>query len=174
MEYLKGKVREIDDFPKEGINFKDITTLLKDKQAFRYSVDQIVEDLKEKQIDYVIGPEARGFVMGSAVAYGLGVGFIPVRKPGKLPAKTAKYEYELEYGSDVLEIHADAIEQGKKVAIVDDLLATGGTVKAVANLVESLGGEVVAMEFLIELEFLAGREKLKPYYINSLIKYEQE
>lgn len=168
---LRTKIREIEGFPKEGINFKDITTLLKDSDAFSYSVDKITQDLKDKKIDYIVGPEARGFLMGSAVAYALGVGFIPVRKPGKLPAKTTKYEYDLEYGKDVLEIHTDAIEVGARIAIVDDLLATGGTVEAVARLIEALGGEIVALEFLIELEFLRGREKLKSYYINSLVKY---
>lgn len=168
---LKSKIREIEGFPKEGINFKDITTLLKDPEAFSYSIKKIAEDLKDRQVDYIIGPEARGFVMGSAVAYALGIGFIPVRKPGKLPAATTRYEYDLEYGKDVLEIHSDAIEKGKRVAIVDDLLATGGTVEAVVNLVESIGGDIVALEFLIELEFLKGRDKLKGYPINSLVRY---
>ena len=168
---LKDKIREIDNFPKEGINYKDITTLLKDKEAFLYSVNTIVEDLKDKNIDYVVGPEARGFLMGAAVAYALGVGFIPVRKPGKLPYETTRFEYQLEYGSDTLEIHTDAISKGDNIAIVDDLLATGGTVEAVAHLIEMLGGNVVAMEFLIELEFLKGRDKLEDYHINSLVKY---
>ena len=135
------------------------------------AVAEVVADLKDKNIDYVVGPEARGFLMGAAVAYALGVGFIPVRKPGKLPAATANIEYELEYGVDSLEIHVDAIEEGHKIAIVDDLLATGGTVQAVAKLIERLGGKVEAMEFLIELEFLNGRDKLSEYHINSLVKY---
>lgn len=168
---LRSTIREIEGFPKEGINFKDITTLLKDPKAFAYSIDRIVEDLKDKKIDYIVGPEARGFLMGSASAYALGVGFIPIRKPGKLPAQTTRYEYDLEYGKDVLEIHTDAIEVGARIAIVDDLLATGGTVEAAIRLIEALGGEVVALEFLIELEFLKGRDRLKPYYINSLVKY---
>ncbi|MBP2027630.1 adenine phosphoribosyltransferase [Acetoanaerobium pronyense] len=168
---LKSKIREIENFPKEGISFKDITTLLKDRNAFSYAVNKIVDDLKDKEIDYVVGPEARGFLMGAAVAYALGVGFIPVRKPGKLPSKTTRLDYELEYGTDSLEIHSDAISQGDKIAIVDDLLATGGTVRAVAELIESLGGEIAAMEFLIELEDLNGRDKLDGYHINSLVNY---
>ncbi|SHJ87499.1 adenine phosphoribosyltransferase [Tepidibacter formicigenes] len=168
---LKSKIREINDFPKEGISFKDITTLLKDGEAFKCAVDKIIEDLKEKDVDIIVGPEARGFLMGTPVAYGLGVGFVPVRKPGKLPGETAKFEYDLEYGTDSLEIHKDAIKPGQRVAIVDDLLATGGTMGATAKLIEKLGGEVVAMEFLIELEFLNGREKLNDYHVNSLIKY---
>ncbi|KXZ39431.1 adenine phosphoribosyltransferase [Alkalithermobacter thermoalcaliphilus JW-YL-7 = DSM 7308] len=168
---LKSKIREINDFPKEGISFKDITTLLKDGESFRFCIDKIVEDLKEKKVGIVVGPEARGFLMGTPVAYALGAGFVPVRKPGKLPAETVKYEYDLEYGKDCLEIHKDAIVKGQRVAIVDDLLATGGTIEATAKLIESLGGQVVAIEFLIELEFLKGRERLKDYHVNSLIKY---
>ncbi|NLW23591.1 MAG: adenine phosphoribosyltransferase [Tissierellia bacterium] len=170
---LKSKIRVIEDFPQKGVSFKDITTLLKDKDAFVEAVNLIVEDLKDKEVDYIAGPEARGFLFGATIAYALGVGFIPIRKPGKLPAETISYEYELEYGRNTLEIHKDAIEKGKKVAIVDDLLATGGTIHAAAKLIESLGGEVVAMEFLIELEFLKGRERLKDYYVNSLVKYDR-
>ncbi|NLX62902.1 MAG: adenine phosphoribosyltransferase [Tissierellia bacterium] len=170
---LKAKIRVIEDFPEKGISFKDITPLIKDKEAFGIAVSKIVDDLKDKNIDYIAGPEARGFLFGATVAYALGVGFIPVRKPGKLPAETISYEYELEYGSNTLEIHKDAIEKGKRIAIVDDLLATGGTMLAVAKLIESIGGEVVAMEFLIELENLKGREKLSDYYVNSLIKFER-
>lgn len=168
---LKSKIREVEDFPKEGISFKDITTLLKDGEGFKYAVDKIIEDLKDKNIDVVVGPEARGFLMGTPVAYGLGIGFIPVRKPGKLPHETVNHEYALEYGTDCLEIHKDAIKEGQRVAIVDDLLATGGTMEATAKLIEKLGGKVVAMEFLIELEFLNGKENLKEYHVNSLIKY---
>lgn len=168
---LKSKIRVIEDFPEKGVSFKDITTLIKDGQDFRNAVDSIIENLKDKEVDYIAGPEARGFLLGAAVAYGLGVGFIPVRKPGKLPAETIKHEYELEYGKNTLELHLDAVEKGKKVAIVDDLLATGGTILSVAKLVESLGGEVVSMQFLIELEFLKGREKLNKYCVNSLVKY---
>lgn len=170
---FKSKIRVIEDFPEKGISFKDITTLIKDGEAFKEAVKMIVEDLKDKQVDYVAGPEARGFLFGSAVAYALGVGFIPVRKPGKLPAETVSYDYELEYGKNTLEIHKDSIEKGKRIAIVDDLLATGGTMLSAAKLIESIGGEVVAMEFLIELENLGGREKLKDYYVNSLVKYDR-
>lgn len=170
---IKSKIRVIEDFPEKGISFKDITTLIKDKNAFKEVVDKIVYDLKDKNIDYIAGPEARGFLFGAAVAYGLGVGFIPVRKPGKLPADAIREEYELEYGTNILEIHRDAIEEGDRIAIVDDLLATGGTVLSAAKLIEKLGGEVVAMEFLIELEFLRGRDKLKNYYINTLVKYDE-
>lgn len=169
---LLNSIRIIEGFPKEGISFKDITTLLKDGGAFKESVDLIVSNLKEKNIKYIAAPEARGFILGSAVAYALGVGFIPIRKPGKLPGDTISYEYELEYGKDELVIHSDAIEKGDRVAIVDDLLATGGTVNAMAKLVEKCGGELVAMEFLIELEDLKGREVNKEYYIDSIIKYD--
>ncbi|MGO1469408.1 MAG: adenine phosphoribosyltransferase [Tissierella sp.] len=168
---LKSKIRVIEDFPIQGISFKDITTLMKDKVAFKASVDMIINNLKEKDIDHIVGPEARGFLFGAAAAYGLGVGFIPIRKPGKLPSETSIIEYDLEYGTNSLEIHKDAIEKGDKIAIVDDLLATGGTMIAAADLIERLGGEVVAMEFLIELESLKGRERLEKYYINSLVKY---
>lgn len=170
---LKSKIRVIEDFPVEGISFKDITTLIKDKDAYKHSVDLIVEDLKDKNIDYIVGPEARGFLFGAAAAYALGVGFIPVRKPGKLPGEISSNEYELEYGTNTLEIHTDAIENGSRIAIVDDLLATGGTVVSAAKLIESLGGEIVAMEFLVELESLKGREKVADYYVNSLVKYEK-
>lgn len=171
---LKSKIREVPDFPEKGIGFKDITTLVKDKEAFKYAVNLMVEDLKDKNIDYIVGPEARGFLMGAAVAYALGVGFVPVRKKGKLPAEVVSKEYALEYGTDILEIHKDAIEEGSNVAIVDDLMATGGTVLAVAELLESIGANVKAMEFLIELTFLSGNEKLKKYHLNSLVKYDSE
>ncbi len=168
---LKDTIREIQDFPKEGISFKDITTLMKDGEAFKYAIDSFIENLKDKNVDIIVGPEARGFLTGTPVAYGMGVGFVPVRKPGKLPAETVSYSYGLEYGSDTLEIHRDAIKPGQRVAIVDDLLATGGTMEAAAKLIEDLGGEVVSMQFLIELEFLGGKEKLSKYEVNSLIKY---
>lgn len=171
---LKDKIRQIPNFPKEGIVFRDITTLIKDKDAFKQAVDEIVSDLKDKKIDYIVGPEARGFLMGSAVAYALGVGFVPVRKKGKLPGEVIQKEYDLEYGTDILEIHKDAIEKGSNVAIVDDLLATGGTVFAVSSLLEDIGANVAAMEFLIELTFLNPREKLEKYHINSLVKYDEE
>jgi adenine phosphoribosyltransferase len=168
---LKEKVREIADFPQPGISFKDITTLLKDGKAFRYAIDELAAPFKGEAIDVVIGPEARGFVVGTPVAYALGVGFVPVRKPGKLPAEVLQYQYSLEYGKDALEIHKDAITQGTKVLIVDDLLATGGTTEAVINMVKSLGGEIVGLAFLIELEFLEGRKLFSDYNTFSLIKY---
>ena len=168
---LKQTVREIKDFPKEGISFKDITTLLQDGKALKFAIDEIIADLKDKNVDLIVGPEARGFLMGTPVAYGMGVGFVPVRKPGKLPWEVESFEYDLEYGSNRLEIHKDAIKPGQRVAIVDDLLATGGTMEAAAKLIEKLGGEVVSMQFLIELEDLDGRAKLAKYNVNSLIKY---
>lgn len=169
---LKSKIRVIEDFPAEGISFKDVTTLIKDKDAYRYAIDRMVEDLKDKDIDYIVGPEARGFLFGTVVAYELGIGFIPVRKPGKLPCEVEVEKYELEYGTNTLEIHKDAIEKGKKVAIVDDLLATGGTIVSAINMIERLGGEVVALEFLIELESLKARELLKDYNVKSIVKYD--
>ena len=168
---LKQTVRVIENFPKEGISFKDITTLLQNGEALKFAIDEIIADLKDKDVDLIVGPEARGFLMGTPVAYGMGVGFVPVRKPGKLPWEVESLEYDLEYGSNILEIHKDAIKPGQKVAIVDDLLATGGTMEAAAKLIEQLGGEVVSMQFLIELEDLKGREKLSQYEVNSLIKY---
>ena len=168
---LKQTVRVIEYFPKEGISFKDITTLLQNGEALKFAIDEIIADLKDKDVDLIVGPEARGFLMGTPVAYGMGVGFVPVRKPGKLPWEVESLEYDLEYGSNILEIHKDAIKPGQKVAIVDDLLATGGTMEAAAELIEKLGGEVVSMQFLIELEDLDGREKLTKYNVNSLIKY---
>lgn len=171
---LSKKIREIQDFPKPGIGFKDITTLLQDAEAFKYTVDSIANNLKNKNIDVIVGPEARGFILGTPVAYKLGVGFVPIRKPGKLPGKVESYEYSLEYGTDILEIHKDAIQKGTRVAIVDDLLATGGTVAAATKLIEKLGGEVVSVEFLIELDFLNGRAKLDGYDVNSLVHYSEE
>lgn len=168
---LKESVRVIENFPKEGISFKDITTLLQDGEALKYAIDQIVEDLKDKDIDIIVGPEARGFLMGTPVAYALGVGFVPVRKPGKLPAEVEEYSYDLEYGSNTLQIHKDAIKPGQNVALVDDLLATGGTTEAAIKLIEKLGGEVVSAQFLIELEELNGKAKLGNCHVNSLIKY---
>ena len=169
---LREKVRVIEDFPREGISFKDITTLISDGEALKEAVDKMAEFFKDKNIDLVVGPEARGFIFGVPVAYALGAGFVPVRKPGKLPADTVKVEYDLEYGSDILEIHKDAIKPGLRVAIVDDLLATGGTIAAVTKLVEQVGGEVVGLSFAIELEELKGREKLKDYDVMSLLKYD--
>ena len=168
---LKKAIREIENFPKEGINFKDITTLMQDGETFKYTIDAFINELKDKNVDVIVGPEARGFLMGTPVAYGLGVGFVPVRKPGKLPREVVKYSYDLEYGSNTLEIHADAIKPGQKVVIIDDLLATGGTVEATCKMVEKLGGEVVGICFLIELVDLKGREKLKDYDVYSVIQY---
>ena len=168
---LKKAIREIENFPKEGINFKDITTLMQDGETFKYTIDAFINELKDKNVDVIVGPEARGFLMGTPVAYGLGVGFVPVRKPGKLPGEVERFEYDLEYGSNILEIHKDAIQPGQRVAIVDDLLATGGTTEAAIKLIENLGGEVVSLQFLIELEDLNGKAKLEGYHINSLIKY---
>ena len=168
---LSSKIREVQDFPKKGISFKDITTLLKDKEAFNYMVDELSKQLEGLNIDVVVGPESRGFLVGAPVAYKIGAGFVPVRKPGKLPAETISYEYELEYGTDTLELHKDAIQPGQKVAIIDDLLATGGTLLATARLIEKLGGEVVSINFLIELKPLKGREKLSNYNVKTLVSY---
>lgn len=168
---LRDKIRNIKDFPKEGINFKDITTVLKDKEAFNYCIDELAKLANGVDFDIVVGPEARGFLVGAPLAYATKAGFVPVRKPGKLPSETLSYEYELEYGTDTLEIHKDAIKPGDKVIIVDDLLATGGTVESTINMIEKLGGEVVGVYFLIELEFLNGIERLKGYNVKSLIKY---
>lgn len=168
---FKGKMRVIPDFPEKGIQFVDITTLLKDGPAFHQAVDTLAESFKNAQVDVVVGPEARGFAIGAPVAYVLGAGFIPVRKPGKLPAETLSFQYSLEYGKNSLEIHKDAIQPGQRVVIVDDLLATGGTTKATAKLIEELGGKIVGMAFLIELGYLKGREALGGYNIVSLVKY---
>lgn len=169
---LKERIRIVDNFPKEGISFKDVTTLLQDKDALKYTIDKIAEYLKDKNIDVVVGPEARGFLFGVPVAYAIGAGFIPVRKKGKLPYDTISVNYDLEYGSDELEIHKDAIKPGQRVAIVDDLLATGGTIESVAKLVEQIGGEVVTVNFVIELKELNGKLKLKDYDIMSLVQYD--
>ena len=168
---LKSKIRVIDGFPKEGISFKDITTLISDAEAFKEAVDIMKKNLENRNIDYIVGPEARGFVFGSAVAYALNIGFIPVRKPGKLPGETVSYEYALEYGTDVLEICKNSLKAGDRVAIVDDLLATGGTINACAKLIESQGAEVVSMQFLMELTDLNGREKNKDYQIDAVLEY---
>lgn len=170
---LKDKVRVIENFPTEGISFKDITTLLKDAEALNECINQMAERFKGVQIDLIVGPESRGFIFATPLAYLLKTGFVPVRKPGKLPAETVKYEYELEYGKDSLEIHKDAIKKGQKVLIVDDLLATGGTMSATCKLVEKLGGEVAGLGFLIELSDLKGRDKLKGYKVESLITYDK-
>lgn len=169
---VESKIRVIEDFPKKGISFKDITTLLKDKVAFKYAIDSFAEVLRGKNIDIVVGPEARGFMFGGPLAYALGAGFVPARKKGKLPCDTLSVEYGLEYGKDVIEIHKDAIKPGQKIVIIDDLLATGGTIEAVTKLVEEMGGDVVSINFLIELTGLKGREKLEKYEVNSLVTYE--
>ena len=172
MDHLKSLIREVPDFPKPGINFYDITTLLKHPEGLRNTVDALASEFEGEKVDSVIGIEARGFIFAPALAYHLGVGFVPVRKPRKLPAECASISYELEYGTDTLEIHRDAIGDGHRVLIADDLLATGGTAKAVVELVEQLGGKVVGLVFVVELEFLPGREKLAGYDVRSLIKYQ--
>jgi adenine phosphoribosyltransferase len=168
---LKRRIRDIPDFPKPGILFRDITPLLADGQAFRQAIDYIGERYQDKKVDVVVGVEARGFIMGAALAYMLGAGNILIRKPGKLPYKTHRTTYALEYGTDTLEIHQDAFKAGRRVLIADDLLATGGTVSAAVDLVKQLGGEIVELAFLIELIGLNGREKLKEYSIFSLLQY---
>lgn len=174
MSDLEAYIRTVPDFPKKGIGFKDITTLLKNGAAFRRAVEIIAEKFADKRIDKIVGIESRGFIFGSALAYKWNVGFVPVRKPGKLPAATIKEEYELEYGIDGLEIHTDAVAQGEKILIVDDLLATGGTAAATAKLVERLSGDIQGLAFLIELTFLNGRDKLKQYETASFIQYHSE
>ena len=168
---LKSTIRVIEGFPNEGISFKDITTLLKDKDAFKYAVDELEKNIEGLGAEYIVGPEARGFMLGCALSYKMGLGFIPVRKKGKLPAETVSYSYEKEYGTDSIEIHKDAIKPGTKVVVIDDLLATGGTVEAVKDLLVKMGAEIVAFEFLIELTDLKGRDKLKGYKVDSLITY---
>lgn len=168
---FKELIRDIPDFPETGICFRDITTLLSNGQAFHKAISSMAEKYKEEKIDLIVAPEARGFIIGAPFSYILEAGFVPVRKPGKLPAKAIRYDYTLEYGQDSLEMHMDAIQGGQKVLIVDDLLATGGTIKAVVELVERLGGEVVGVAFLIELAALKGRETLSKYNVTSLIQY---
>jgi adenine phosphoribosyltransferase len=168
---LKALIREVPDFPKPGINFYDITTLLKDAGGLRAVIDRFKDRYAGKHVDVVIGIEARGFIFAPALAYALGVGFVPVRKPKKLPAATQRVEYALEYGTDVLEIHADAIQPGQSVLIVDDVLATGGTAAAVARLVETVGGKVAGLGFVIELDFLHGRAKLEGQDVFSMLHY---
>lgn len=172
MDDLKKLIREVPDFPKAGINFYDITTLLKDPNGLRRTVDALAAEFVDEKVDAVIGVEARGFIFAPALAYHLGTGFVPVRKPRKLPAECASISYDLEYGQDTLEIHRDAVGDGHRVIIADDLLATGGTAKAVCNLVEGLGGTVAGLVFVVELEFLPGRQKLEGYDVRSLIKYQ--
>ncbi|MDU1911294.1 adenine phosphoribosyltransferase [Fusobacterium sp.] len=168
---LKKYVATVLDFPKKGIVFRDITPLMNDGEAYKEATEQIVNFAKEHNIDVVVGPEARGFIFGCPVSYALGIGFVPVRKPGKLPREVVEYSYDLEYGSNVLCIHKDSIKPGQRILIIDDLLATGGTIEAVIELVESLGGIVAGLAFLIELEELKGMEKLKNYPTLTLMKY---
>lgn len=172
-EPLKKLIREVPDFPKKGILFYDITTLLKDKLGFATLIDALSEHYLEKEIDLVVGMEARGFIFGPALAYRLNAGFVPVRKPGKLPAATTRVEYDLEYGSNALEIHKDAIRKGQRVIIVDDLLATGGTAAATVKLARQLGGDVCGLGFVVELDFLKGRDKLQGCDVFSLLHYDR-
>ena len=173
-ELVKACIRDIPDFPKPGIIFKDITTAIKDPKAFRRTIDFMTEQFKDEGIDYVAGIESRGFIFGAPVAYNLGAGLVVVRKPGKLPAEVEKMEYDLEYGTDCVEIHKDAIEPGKKVLLIDDLLATGGTAAASFNLIEKIGGIPAGVAFVVELSFLNGREKLvsnKDVKLVSMVQY---
>ncbi|HEV2913350.1 MAG TPA: adenine phosphoribosyltransferase [Pyrinomonadaceae bacterium] len=172
MNELKALIREVPDFPKPGINFYDITTLLKQRDGLRLTVDALAAQFEGVEVDTVIGIEARGFIFAPALAYHMGAGFVPVRKPRKLPAECASISYDLEYGQDTLEIHRDAISRGHRVIIADDLLATGGTARAVVELVEQLGGTVAGLVFVVELEFLPGRKRLEGYDVRSLIKYQ--
>ncbi len=173
IDFIKSQVRDVQDFPKAGILFKDITTAIKNPQAFKYTIEWFCNQLEGKNIDYVIGLEARGFIFASAVAYNLGIGFIPIRKKGKLPAKTIKTEYELEYGTDIIEIHQDALKKGDKVAIIDDVLATGGTIAASYDLVKNTGADISEILFMLELPALKGKAKLpKTTKIKSMISYD--
>lgn len=169
---LKSKIRVVEDFPKKGISFKDVTTLLADGEAYHQAISECIELLKDVEYDVVVGPEARGFLIGAPLAVIEKKGFVPIRKPGKLPYETIQHEYELEYGTDVLEVHKDAIKPGMRVLVADDLLATGGTAKAVCKLIEKLGGTVAGLVFLMELDFLDGREVLGEYDVYTAIRYE--
>ncbi len=171
---LKNYIRSVPDFPKKGIIFRDITTLLKDGEAFKHSIDALCELFPDSGANVIIGPESRGYIFGAAMAYKMGISFVPVRKPGKLPAETISETYELEYGTDTIEMHRDAIGADSKVLMIDDLLATGGTMAAACRMVEKLGGKIVGIGFLIELSFLKGREKLQDYPVHSLIDYDAE
>jgi adenine phosphoribosyltransferase len=168
---LRAKIREVPDFPKPGILFYDITTLLKDPDAFREVIDQMADQVKDSAVDLVVGMESRGFIFSAPLAYQLHAGFVPVRKLGKLPAETIEVEYDLEYGTATLEIHKDAIKSGQRVLIVDDLLATGGTVQGTIELVQRLGGEIAGLSFMVELTGLHGREKLGDFQIHALLTY---
>jgi adenine phosphoribosyltransferase len=171
MENLKSKIRHVPDFPKSGILFYDITTLLSDRQGFRDTVDALAAPYRGKRVEQVVGIESRGFILGAAVASLLNTGFVPIRKPGKLPSKAFREEYALEYGTDCLEVHEDAVRHGQRVLVVDDVLATGGTAKAASSLVRRLGGELVGLSFLIELNFLRGRDKLVGDEVHSVLQY---
>ena len=173
MDILKKLIREVPDFPKPGILFYDITTMLKDPRGLRGTIDALRAHYTGTEVDIVIGIESRGFIFAPAVAYALGAGFVPVRKPNKLPAEISSISYDLEYGSDILEVHTDAISKGTRVLIVDDLLATGGTARAVTQLVEGLGGVVVGLGFVVELTFLNGRGRLGGYEVYSLLQYDK-
>src|SRR6187200_2828138 len=172
MDNLKKLIREVPDFPKPGINFYDITTLLKDPTGLEETIDALTEQCRGMDIDTVIGVESRGFIFATPLAYQLGTGFVPVRKPKKLPAEKVSVSYDLEYGQDILEMHKDAVGEGHRVLIVDDLLATGGTAKAVVDLVEGLGGKIVGLSFVVELNFLNGRAKFAGYNVSSLLRYD--
>jgi|SRR5690606_32419082 len=171
MEELKKKIREIPNFPKEGILFYDVTTLLKDREGFRQVIDTFADRYSGQNIDKVLGIESRGFILGPPLAYQLNAGFVPIRKKGKLPAETVSISYDLEYGSDSLEVHRDAVAPGERVIIIDDLIATGGTAAAAAEMVRGIEGQIVEMAFMVELEFLSGRDKLNGLSIFSLLKY---
>lgn len=168
---LKKYIEDVPDFPNEGILFRDVTPLMQNAQAYKEAINQFCDIVKEKDVDLIVGPEARGFLFGCPVAVELEKGFVPVRKPGKLPRETVSKKYELEYGTNEIFMHKDSIQKGQKVFIIDDLLATGGTINATASLIEEMGGEVVGMAFLIELEGLKGRDELKGYDVYSLLKY---
>lgn len=172
MKELKDYVRSIPNFPEDGVVFRDVTSVLQDKDSLKLAIDQMQEKLEGIDFDLVLGPESRGFIFGVPIAYNLNKGFVPVRKQGKLPCETVKMEYDLEYGSAVIEIHKDAIQPGQKVVIIDDLIATGGTIEAITKLVTSLGGEIVKIVFLMELEGLNGRERLAGFNVESVIHYE--
>ena len=171
--YLRSKLRVIPGWPKKGVNFIDITTLLKDAKAFRTVIDILTDYFRKKRIDIVVGVEARGLMLGTPIAYNLGLGFVPARKKGKLPAEKYTVEYTLEYGAEYIEMHTDGLNKGERVVIVDDLLATGGTADATAQLVETLGGVVAGFGFLVELDFLHGREKIKNYEVKSLVHFSE-
>lgn len=171
---LLRKIRTVPDFPKKGIMFRDITTLISDECAFRQSIDLLAERYRNSGAQKVVSVESRGFIFGAPLAYVLHAGFVPIRKPGKLPAAVLRQEYSLEYGTDTIEIHTDAIKPGEKVILLDDLLATGGTIRAACDLVKRMGGQVVGLAFLIELSFLHGRDKLREYDIFSILQYDSE